>query len=97
MKFSAADMQAMLDALGEPATTLAGSLVVVFQAPGSVFPGASPGIVVSEPTALAAVADIVALGIDDGSDLAIDGRNYQVVAPPLPDGSGFATLTLEVV
>ena len=97
MKFSAADMQAMLEATGEPATCLAGTLQVVFQAPGSVFGGASPGIVLSEPTALAAVSDLAAMGIDDGSYLTIDGREYQVVAPLFPDGSGFATLTLEAV
>jgi len=97
MKFSAADMQAMLDAVGEDATCTAGTLRVVFNAPGSVFPGVGPGLVVSEPTVLAAVADIEALGIVDGTELTIDGRVYAVVSPPLPDGAGFATLTLEAV
>lgn len=97
MKFSTADKAAMLDAVGDDATCTAGPLRVVFQAPGSVFPGVSPGLVVSEPTALAAVADLEALAIVDGTELTIDGRVYAVVSPPLPDGSGFATLTLEAV
>lgn len=97
MQFSAADKATMLDAVGEDATCTAGTLRVVFNAPGSVFGGASAGIVVSEPTALASVADLTALAVVDGTELTIDGLIYQVVSPPLPDGAGFATLTLEAV
>lgn len=96
MNFAAADITAMLSAMGETATVAGGSLRVLFEAPGRVADGLG-GVLVTDPTALAAESDIASLGIvagESGSAITIGGKAYTVLAI-VPDGDGFATMTLE--
>ena len=96
MKFSAADTAAMLEALGETAPVISGSLQVVFQAPAQVLDGLG-GLLVTDPTATASSAELAALEIEAGefgSEITIDGTDYKILAIT-PDGSGFSTVTLE--
>jgi hypothetical protein len=98
MKFSVADIAAMLDALGEGAVINGASLRVIFQAPAQVLDGIG-GLLVTDPTAVAADNDLAALGIEAGeygSQITIAGMDYRILAV-VPDGSGFSTLTLDVI
>lgn len=101
MQFSATDINAMLAALGEPALLrdTATTLRVQFHAPGALVEMFGQMVVSEHATALCSEAAAAALDITGGdpntaTQLTIRGNDYRVISL-VPDGIGFARLTLE--
>ena len=92
----AADRAAMLEAVGDQAVCATGTVTVSFFAPGQRVDMFEGSVLVTDPSALIATADIEAhnlTGGADGSLITIDGRQYQIRSI-VPDGDGFSMLEL---
>ncbi|MDD3814428.1 MAG: hypothetical protein PHZ02_07255 [Desulfocapsaceae bacterium] len=82
---------------GDEASVSAGSLRVMFRAPGQVLENFG-GLIVDDPTALASDQHVAAYGItggEYGTTITINGVDYRVLAI-VPNGFGISLLTLEM-
>lgn len=90
------DRQAMVEAVGEVATTDAGTMYVAFAEPGQVIDLQEAQVLVTEPTALGVNVDIDAQGLTgdpNPSNISILGKAYKI-KEIVPDGDGFSVMGL---
>lgn len=92
MKFTAADITAMIDAFGDDVTTDFETMRGIYQAPGKVFDSYNGGIVTTSPTLLLSEID-AALITENSTFITIGAETFQAIEI-MPDGAGFSELTL---
>ncbi len=92
MKFSAADMQAMLSAIGGPVLIGAVPATGVFTGPGQPVVRDGVTMITDAPTLLLSETDAATV-VKDSTVITIDGTQYQAYEKT-PDGAGFVELDL---
>lgn len=99
MKFSAADIAAMLDAVGDDAILGVTPIKVDFQAAGRIEEIEGMSVIVSTPGCLASTAQLAtleALGGPGGDTITIDSTDYRIISIT-DQGDGFSALALEEI
>jgi hypothetical protein len=92
MQFSAADIAAMISAMGTACTIGVAPAVGVFSAPGMAIEHNGMTLVTTEPTLL--LDEVVAATVTNNSTvITIGGVQYESFEK-MPDGSGFVLLNL---